>query len=58
MLSCAFLVGAIAPVLMGWMKGCVGLSTAIASLGGVYFAGGVIVLIALRTSFAEDYCQE
>jgi sugar phosphate permease len=58
MLSCAFLVGAIAPVLMGWMKGFVGLSTAIASLGAVYFAGGVIVLVALGTSFAKDYCQE
>ena len=58
MLSCAFLVAAIAPVLMGWMKGCVGLSTAIASLGGVYFAAGVIVLIALGTSFAKDYRQE
>jgi hypothetical protein len=27
-------------------------------LGGVYFAGGAIVLIALGTSFAKDYCRE
>jgi hypothetical protein len=53
MLSCAFLAGAIVPVLMGLDEGGVGLIAAVASLGAVYGASGVIILIAMRTSFAK-----
>jgi hypothetical protein len=58
MLSCAFLVGAVAPVLMGWMKGSVGLNTSISALGIVYGLAGVVVLIAIKTTFTTDYRLE
>jgi len=42
---------------MDWMKGLVGLSAAIASLEAVYYAAGVIILIALRASFAKPLSE-
>ena len=55
MLSCAFIVGAVAPMLMGWAKEPLGLSGVISCLAGVYFASSVVIFIALHTSFARDY---
>jgi len=57
-LSCAFIVGALTPVLMGWTKGMFGLSASISGLAVVYFASSMIVLTALRTRFGKDYYCE
>jgi sugar phosphate permease len=58
MLSFAFIVGASAPVLLGWGQGYLGMSNAIALLGAVYVIGGVSVLVALYATFARDYHVE
>ncbi len=57
MLSCAFIVGALAPVLMAWTKGAFGLSLSISGLAAAYFGASMIVLVALRTTFKNDYCS-
>lgn len=54
MLAWAFLVGAFAPVLMGWAKGVFGLSAAVSALGLVYLASALVVLTAQRTRFKRD----
>lgn len=58
MLSCAFLVGALAPVLLGWTKGMFGLSDSISGLAVAYFTSSMIVFAALRTTFKRDYCSK
>lgn len=58
MLSFAFIVGASAPVLLGWGQGVLGMNNAIALLGTVYVFGGVSVLVALYTTFNRDYYVE
>ena len=58
MLSCAFIAGALAPVLLGWTKGMFGLSSSISGLAVAYFTSSMVVLAALRTCFAKDCCGE
>jgi sugar phosphate permease len=58
MLSFAFIVGAAAPVLLGWGQEALGMSSAIALLGAVYVFGGVSVLVALFFTFNRDYYVE
>ncbi len=55
MLSFAFIVGASAPLLLGWGQGILGMNNAIALLGAVYVLGGICVLVALFTTFNRDY---
>jgi MFS family permease len=58
MLSFAFLVGALAPVALGWVKQIHGLTAGIATLSVGYFAGALCILAALLLSFRRDYCPE
>jgi len=58
MLACAFVMGASAPVLLGWIADRMSMSTAIASMAAVYFLAGAVVLIARYTTFADDVIDE
>ncbi|MDZ7619051.1 MAG: MFS transporter, partial [Patescibacteria group bacterium] len=58
MLACAFVMGASAPALLGWMADVMSMSTAMASMAAVYFLSGVVVLIARYTTFADDAIDE
>lgn len=53
-IAIVYLFGAIAPVLLGWMKGAVGLSLSFSLLAVVYAVGGSAALIASRWRFAHD----
>jgi hypothetical protein len=54
----AFLVGAFAPLVLGWAKSSIGLTAALASLSLAYLCGGILLFIATRTSFKKDYYDE
>lgn len=56
MLSLAYVIGASSPVLLGWLKQRVDLSTGIAGLSLVYLTSSLLVFIALRWCFEKDYC--
>lgn len=58
MLSCAFTVGAIAPILLGYVKQHVDLSSGLSSLAFVYLFSSVLVFVALKRFFAQDYYHE
>jgi MFS family permease len=58
MLAMAFLVGAFAPLVLGWAKSSIGLTAGLASLSLAYLCGGILLLIATRTSFKKDYYDE
>lgn len=58
MLACAFVMGASAPALLGWIADYMCMSIAIASMSVVYFLSGVIVLIARYTTFNADTIDE
>lgn len=55
MLACAFTVGATSPVLLGYVKGRVGLDIALSSMGFVYLFGAALIYVAVKTCFAKDY---
>jgi len=54
-IAIVYLFGALAPVLLGWMKGSVGLSLCFSSLAAVYAFGGAAALVAARWPFACDH---
>ncbi|HLA84467.1 MAG TPA: MFS transporter [Thermoguttaceae bacterium] len=56
MLSIAFVIGSLSPLLLGWIKPAVGLSAGIASLGAVYVMSALVVLAAKKRFFEKDYC--
>lgn len=58
MLSCAFIAGAAAPVLLGWLSEPLGMNAAIAWLGAAYVLGGLTALAATYVTFARDYYDE
>ena len=58
MLSFAFIIGALAPVVLGWMKQGIGLSYGIASLSSVYVISAILVFIATRFFFEKDFVPE
>jgi len=58
MLSCAFTVGAIAPMLLGYVKQHVNLGVGLSSLAFVYFFSAAVVYVALKRFFAQDYYRE
>jgi MFS family permease len=58
MLAMAFLVGAFAPLVLGWAKSSIGLTAALASLSLAYMGGGILLFIATRISFKKDYYDE
>jgi fucose permease len=58
MLSFAFVVGAFAPVLLGWVKDTFSLSQGISALGFVYLGSSLLVLLALKVFFWGDCVEE
>lgn len=58
MLSCAFIVGATSPVLLGYVKQHVNLSIGLSSLGAVYLVGAVLIFAATKLFFRKDYYRE
>jgi len=58
MLSCAFAVGATAPLVLGYVKQHVNLSIGLSSLAFVYLFASAAVFVALRLFFAKDYLRE
>lgn len=54
-IALAYLVGAFAPVALGFLKGTVGLSLSFSLLGGVYAVGGIAVIVAARFFFRNDH---
>lgn len=55
MLSFAFIVGSLAPTIMGWMKSNVGLAVGISSLAGFYLFGAGCILVAVLFFQKRDY---
>jgi hypothetical protein len=53
-IALAFLVGAFAPVALGFLKGGTGLSRSFSLLAGVYALGGTALLVAARSFFQND----
>jgi sugar phosphate permease len=54
MLSFAFIVGAISPIALGWVKATFTLSQGISALGLVYLISSILILAALKFSFKKD----
>ncbi|SDJ01048.1 Sugar phosphate permease [Pedobacter sp. ok626] len=50
----AFITGAIAPVLLGYLKPGMGLSNGLSSLSVAYLIGGVLILVALIKFYKRD----
>ena len=58
MLAVVFFVSAFAPVVLGWAKTTIGLSSALSALSLAYVMGGLALLIARKTTFLRDYYDE
>ncbi|MDR0337204.1 MAG: MFS transporter [Planctomycetaceae bacterium] len=58
MLAFAFLMGAISPVALGWIKQNIGLEQGIMGLAVVYLLSSISVFIGLKTCFLKDYYTE
>ena len=58
MLAFAFIVGSLAPVLLGWVKSLYGLSFGISFLSLFYIIGGVMIFIASKYFFEKDFIVE
>lgn len=55
MLSFAFIIGALSPVILGWLKSSVGLSFGLAGLSTFYLLGGLLLWIALKFHLKKDF---
>lgn len=55
MLSFAFIVGSLAPTVLGWMKMHAGLAVGISSLAWCYLFGAVCIFVALRFFLRRDF---
>lgn len=51
----AFLMGSLAPAVLGWMSDHLSMRAGLASLGAFYFAGAVMLLPAIIRFFRKDY---
>ena len=58
MTAFAFIVGALAPLGIGYLKGVCGLSVGISLLSLFYVAGAISILIAMRFFFLKEYYVE
>ena len=58
MLSCAFIVGASAATILAWIAQQMDMATAISSMAVVYVVSGLVIVIALYTTFNRDYVSE
>jgi MFS family permease len=54
-IALVYLFGALAPVLLGWMKGAVGLSLSFSLLAVIYIIGGAAILVGAKFYFAGDH---
>ncbi|MBQ3290203.1 MAG: MFS transporter [Kiritimatiellae bacterium] len=50
----AFLMGSLAPLVLGWMSDCMSMRTGIASLGAFYLVGAIVLLPAMIWFFERD----
>jgi sugar phosphate permease len=51
----AFLMGSLAPAVLGWMSDRLSMRAGIASLGAFYFIGAILLLPAMIWFFGKDY---
>jgi sugar phosphate permease len=58
MVAFGFAVGALAPVLLGWVKETHGLTLGISAMSVVYLAAAGSVLVAVKAFFSKDYYTE
>lgn len=58
MLCSAFVVGAFASLVLGWMKTRWGLSFGLSSLSLFYVFGGLVLLVGMYASFDRDYIAD
>ncbi|MEI7732478.1 MAG: MFS transporter [Verrucomicrobiota bacterium] len=58
MLSFAFVIGSLAPTVLGWMKMRVGLATGLSSLAWFYLFGALSILIAVKFFLKRDYVRK
>jgi len=58
MLAFAFTIGALAPVVLGWIKTIAGLEVGMSLLSIFYLVGATLVFVALRLYFRKDYYKE
>jgi MFS family permease len=58
MLSIAFIIASLAPVILGWAKQSVGLSMGISLLSVIYVLSALIIWIAIKWFFKKDFVKE
>ncbi len=58
MLAFAFTIGALAPVILGWIKTVAGLEVGMSMLSAFYVVGAVLIFISTRLFFKKDYYEE
>ena len=58
MTAFAFIVGALAPLVLGYLKTDFGLAIGIASLSVCYLFGASMIFIALKCFFGKEYCED
>jgi MFS family permease len=56
-LSCGFLMGSLAPVVLGWIKSHMSLGAGLSALGYVHLASAALVFIAMKFFFKRDFHQ-
>lgn len=58
MLAFAFIIGALAPVILGQIKTIAGLEAGFILLAGAYLLGALLVFLGLKLFFKENYYEE
>ncbi|MEO9892406.1 MFS transporter [Aurantibacter sp.] len=58
MLAFAFTIGALAPVILGWIKTVSGLDFGLSMLSFFYLGGALLIYIGLKLYFKKDYYEE
>ena len=58
MLAFAFIIGALAPVILGQIKTVAGLDVGILILGAAYLLGAILIFIGLKLFFNKNYYDE
>ncbi len=57
MLSFAFIIGSLSPVILGWVKENLTLSQGLSYLGFVYLGSALLILVAIKFTFKKDYVE-
>lgn len=58
MLAFGFIVGALAPVILGWVKTVSDLDTGLSSLGYLYLFGAICIFAGLKLSFDREFVPD